>query len=59
MDLKRAQEILKSPEKIVVEHAGVPVWIDGIDENSKMARVHTEGNPQDTRTVAVSELAEK
>jgi small acid-soluble spore protein H (minor) len=58
MDVTRAQEIIQSKGKIVVEFEGTPVWIDGVDENSKTARVHMEENPVDKKTVAVNELRE-
>ncbi|UFJ39968.1 H-type small acid-soluble spore protein [Brevibacillus humidisoli] len=59
MDAARAKEILHSAERVSVEYAGVPVWIDDVDENENIARVHTEGNPQESRTVAITELKEK
>jgi small acid-soluble spore protein H (minor) len=59
MEVKRAQEIIKSHEKITVQFEDTPVWIDSIDERSKTARVHTEENPTDRKTVALSELIEK
>jgi len=59
VNAKRAQEILQSAEKIDVEHAGVPVWIESVDEESNTARVHSEGNPQESKIVSVSELEEK
>lgn len=59
MDVKRAQEILQSAETITVEHAGIPVWIDHVDEHSRMARVHPEGNPKESKTVSVDELVER
>ncbi|HJV46302.1 MAG TPA: H-type small acid-soluble spore protein [Bacillota bacterium] len=58
MDVTRAQEIYQANERINVEFEGKPVWIEGIDNQSKTARVYKEGNPQDKLTVAVSELVE-
>jgi small acid-soluble spore protein H (minor) len=58
MDLSRAQEIIESPRKIDVQFEGMPIWIDSVDETSKTARVYTEGNPEDKKTVAVTELRE-
>jgi len=59
MNVQRAQQIVQSKEKIDVEYQGRPVWIDGIDERSQMARVHVEQNPQESMTVAVDQLVEK
>lgn len=58
MNVERAQEILNSTDKIDVKFEGVNVWIDSVDQNSKTARVHTEANPEDLKTVAVDELKE-
>ncbi len=59
MNVTRAQEIVKSRDKIEVTYQGKSVWIDGIDENSQMARVHVEENPQESMTVAVDQLTER
>lgn len=50
---------MQSAETITVEHAGIPVWIDYVDEHNRMARIHTEGNPEESKTVSVSELVER
>lgn len=59
MDAYRARQIMQAEERIQVTYEGVPVWIDGIEEDSQTARVHTEGNPQDTKTVSVQQLMEQ
>ncbi|MDA5107649.1 MULTISPECIES: H-type small acid-soluble spore protein [Brevibacillus] len=59
MDVKRAQEILRSSDKIEVQYKGQPVWIDGVDERTATARVHAEGNPANSMTVEVGQLVEK
>lgn len=58
MELNRAQEIIQSKQKIDVQIDGTSVWIEEVDTRSGTARVYTEGNPQDKRTVAVDELQE-
>ncbi len=58
MNVSRAQEILKSAEKIDVVCNGQPVWIDSIDAESRTAVVHAEANPEDVKTVPVDELQE-
>jgi small acid-soluble spore protein H (minor) len=58
MQVSRAQDILKSDEKIDVELNGVAVWIDSVDAENKTAKVHVEHNPADTRVVSVEELQE-
>ncbi|MEJ8548078.1 H-type small acid-soluble spore protein [Brevibacillus borstelensis] len=59
MDVNRAQEIIRSASKIEVQYQGQPVWIDGVDEKTSQARVHTEGNPAESKTVDVGQLVEK
>ncbi len=58
MDLNRAQQIIEAEEKIDVQVDGMSVWIEGIDAQSKTARVHPEGEPEDKRTVAIEDLQE-
>ncbi|TXK76035.1 H-type small acid-soluble spore protein [Paenibacillus sp. N3.4] len=58
MNVNRAQEILAADEKIEVELNGVPIWIDSIDSNKAIAKIHVEENPSDSRLVAVRELEE-
>jgi small acid-soluble spore protein H (minor) len=59
MDVNRAQEIIRSKEKIEVQYQGKSVWIDGVDETTATARVHPEGNPTESMTVAIDQLVEK
>ncbi|UJF34252.1 H-type small acid-soluble spore protein [Paenibacillus hexagrammi] len=58
MDIHRAQQILAADDKIEVELHGLPVWIDSVDSKLATAKVHSEENPADTRTVSVQELEE-
>jgi small acid-soluble spore protein H (minor) len=58
MDVSRAQEIIEAKERIHVEFEGNPVWLEGVDQRSKTARVYKEGNAHDKFTVAVTELVE-
>ncbi|WP_282937825.1 H-type small acid-soluble spore protein [Paenibacillus sp. RC67] len=58
MKLYRAQEILQSEAKIDVELNGVSVWIDSVDPEKEMAKVHVELQPADSRVVPVKELQE-
>ncbi len=59
MDLNRAQQIIQAKEKIQVTYQGIPVWIDGLEPNRQKARVHTEGDPTDTKTVDIAQLVEQ
>ncbi|SFJ25249.1 H-type small acid-soluble spore protein [Thermoflavimicrobium dichotomicum] len=59
MDMQRAKEILKSPEKVEVRYRGVPVWIEMIDESAEKARVHSEANPDDIKIVPVWDLDDR
>jgi small acid-soluble spore protein H (minor) len=58
MDLERAKEILRSPEKIEVKYRGIPVWIEMIDESAEKVRVHAETNENDVKIVPVWDLDE-
>lgn len=58
MELQRAEEILQSKEKIKVKHEGQSVWIDGVDVETKTARVHPEEDPDNQRTVSLEALQE-
>ncbi|MFY0544446.1 H-type small acid-soluble spore protein [Brevibacillus sp. H7] len=59
MNVARAQEIIKSAQKIEVQYQGQSVWIDGVDERTATARVHPEGKPTQSMTVDVTQLQEK
>lgn len=59
MELKRAQEILESPQKIMVFHQGKSVWIHQVDSIQNQARVSLENNPEQMKTVPLHELEEK
>jgi small acid-soluble spore protein H (minor) len=59
MDLNRANQIVRSPEKVKVTFQGEPVWIQTIDEETQTARVYAESNPDKERTVPVRDLKEE
>lgn len=59
MDWGRAQEIVRSDEKITVHYKGDNVWIDELDESTQTARIHTERNPASSLRVQVGQLEEK
>lgn len=60
MDFRRAQEIVNSPDHIIVLHQGKPIWIAGLNPQYQTAEVqekpHVSGT---TREVAVDELIEQ
>jgi small acid-soluble spore protein H (minor) len=58
MQVHRAREILQSDAKIDVELNGIPVWIDSVDADREMAKIHTEDRPAVARVVPVEELRE-
>jgi small acid-soluble spore protein H (minor) len=58
MNVDRAQEILRSKDKIQVELNGVSVWIDSVDSGKQTAKVHAEDNPADVKVVSVEQLQE-
>ncbi|MCH5584975.1 H-type small acid-soluble spore protein [Shimazuella sp. AN120528] len=59
MDVKRAEEILHSPDNITVTFQGNPVWIQSVNDVTQIANVYTVGNKEDEKMVPVSELQEK
>jgi len=59
MELKRAHEILDSPQKITVFHHGESVWIHHVDAANRMAHVSSENNPDEVKTVPLHELEDK
>lgn len=59
MDIQRANQIVESPEKVKVTYQGVPVWITNVDDGTETARVYTEANPDDEKTVSVRDLKEE
>lgn len=58
MNASRAQEIITSKDKIQVTYQGQSVWLEGVDQSSNTARVHPEGDPSNSMTVAVDKLLE-
>jgi small acid-soluble spore protein H (minor) len=60
MDLKRVKQILSSPADIKVLYEGTSVWIDGVDENKKLATVH-DRNPllEEKTQVPIEDLVEE
>ncbi|MGO4888389.1 H-type small acid-soluble spore protein [Anaerobacillus sp. MEB173] len=59
MDIMRAQQIIESPEEIIVRYNGTPVWIQNVDDKSETARVYTREKPDDEMTVPIHELVEQ
>jgi small acid-soluble spore protein H (minor) len=58
MDVRRAQEILDSPQTVHVNYEGKPIWIEEVFETSDTARVHYVNNPDQIEHVRVEELRE-
>ncbi|MDX8365880.1 H-type small acid-soluble spore protein [Cytobacillus sp. IB215665] len=58
MDIKRAKQIISSPNDITVHYNGVSVWIDSCDEQGNVATVHMRGNHDEKRSVPIAELEE-
>ncbi|GMA63662.1 H-type small acid-soluble spore protein [Alicyclobacillus fastidiosus] len=56
MDMQRAQEIIESPNYIVVNYEGTSVRIDRLFESSPFAQISYENGA--TTNVPVSELHE-
>lgn len=58
MQLQRAQEIIQADAKITVALNGTSVWIESVDAEKNMAKIHLEEKPNDVRTVPVEQLEE-
>ncbi len=56
MDIKRAQEIIQSPETIYVTFQNTPVWLDEIKDEDRI--VIRDLNSDTKMEVAVEELVE-
>ncbi|MBD8070512.1 H-type small acid-soluble spore protein [Bacillus sp. PS06] len=58
MDIRRAKQIISSPDDITVHYHGQSVWIDSCDEQGNLCTVHMRGNEHEKSSVAVTELEE-
>lgn len=58
LDLKRAKQIISSPEKIDVAYHGVSVWLKNCNEQNQQVSIFDLDNPEDVRIVPVNELEE-
>lgn len=58
MELTRVKQILSSSADIEVQYNGTSVWIDGIDDDQKMATVHLRGPLEERTKVAIADLRE-
>lgn len=58
MEINRVKQILSSSAEIEVQYNGASVWIDGINEENKMATVHLRGPLEERTEVAISDLRE-
>ncbi|AIQ56507.1 H-type small acid-soluble spore protein [Paenibacillus borealis] len=59
MDVKRAEDIYASKDRIAVHLDGEPVWIEHVDTDNGMATVQVGSRPDNTRTVGVDRLEEQ
>ena len=58
MDIRRARQIISSPNDVTVLYNGVSVWIDSCDETGNTCKVHLRNGKQEENVVPVSELEE-
>ncbi|WP_449537389.1 H-type small acid-soluble spore protein [Ferdinandcohnia sp. Marseille-Q9671] len=58
MDIRRAKQILSSPNDVTVHYQGTSVWIDSCDEQGNMCTVHLRERADEKNVVPVSELEE-
>ncbi|WP_102349781.1 H-type small acid-soluble spore protein [Bacillus sp. Marseille-P3661] len=58
MDIKRAKQIISSPNEITVTYNGVSVWLKQANETDQSVSVHTRDNPDEVMEVPAAELNE-
>lgn len=59
MNVGRAKEIVDSADMFNVTYEGMPVIIQHIDEQTKMARIYSKAEPDVERDVPVLNLIEE
>ncbi|MDM5329664.1 H-type small acid-soluble spore protein [Neobacillus sp. CF12] len=59
MNVGRAKEIVESMDMINVTYEGMPVIIQHVDDNTKMARIYSKSDPENEREVPVLNLIEE
>lgn len=58
MNVERAKEIIMSPKTIQVLHEGEKVYIQTVNEEMELARIHPLDKPEYIQDVPVNELDE-
>lgn len=58
MNTQRAKEIVESPVITTVTHEGVPIYIQHVDETTKMARIYPLSQPEHEKDVPLDSLVE-
>lgn len=59
VNIGRAREIVESAEVHNVTYEGVPVIIQHVDEETKMARIYSKQNPENEQDVPILNLIEE
>lgn len=59
MELNRIKQILSSKAEIPVRYNNVPVWIENVDDSSKMAMVTGRDTRDEPMPVPIAELEEE
>lgn len=59
MNVGRAKEIVESAEIHNVTYEGMPVIIQNVNEDTKMARIYSKKNPEEEKDVPVLNLIEE
>lgn len=59
MNVGRAKEIAESMDMINVTYEGMPVIIQHVDDDTKMARIYAKSDPEKEREVPVMNLIEE
>lgn len=58
MDVKRAQEIVSSPDMINVYLNAIPVYIESINDKNGIAYIHPLDKPDEREEVKIKSLVE-
>jgi small acid-soluble spore protein H (minor) len=59
MDVRRAQEILDTPQTVNVSYDGKPIWIEEVYETSDTAKIHYIDQPDKKEHVQIQKLREQ
>lgn len=59
MDIKRARQIISSPNEVTVHYHGVSVWLKNCNDSNQSVSIYATTDPDEVMIVPVEELEEK